>query len=40
MSGMHPRKKKVADTVKYVVTANTSHTSGDLKLGQRNREFG
>ncbi len=35
-----PRKKNVADTVKYVVTANTSQMSGDLKFGHRNREFG
>ena len=28
------------DTVRYVPMANTSHTSGDLKLGQRYRWFG
>ncbi len=39
-SGTDPRKKNTADTVKYVVTANTSHTSGDLKFGHRKREFG
>jgi len=40
MSGTVPRKKKTAETVKYVVTAKTSQISGDLKFGQRNREFG
>ena len=28
-------KKNVAETVRYVEIANTSHTSGDRKFGQR-----
>src|SRR6478735_4693035 len=33
-SGIRPKTRKVAETVKYVEMAKTSHTSGDLKLGQ------
>jgi hypothetical protein len=37
---MRPNTRKVVETVRYVVMAQTSHRSGDLKLGQRNRWFG
>jgi len=40
VSGIRPYTRKVLDTVKYVVIAKTSQSSGDLKLGQRNRWFG
>ena len=40
MSGMRPMNRKVVEIVRYVEMANTSHTSGDLKLGQRSRQFG
>ena len=33
-------KKNTADTVKYVLIANTSHMSGLLKLSQSSRWFG
>jgi hypothetical protein len=31
---MRPTNQKSSDTVKYVLTANTSQSSGLLKLGQ------
>jgi hypothetical protein len=40
MSGMRPMKKKTELTVRYVVTANTSHSSGLRKLGQMWRWLG
>src|SRR5690606_30687729 len=40
MSGMRPMYKNVVEIVRYVEIANTSHTSGDLKLGHNNRQFG
>jgi len=35
MSGMRPTMKNTVLMDRYVEIANTSHTSGDLKLGQR-----
>ncbi len=32
--------RNVADTVRYVRIANTSHTSGLLNCGQMSRQFG
>ena len=39
-SGMRPTNQKSSETVKYVLTANTSHTSGLLKFGQMAIELG
>ena len=35
MSGTRPTMKNTVLMVRYVEIANTSHTSGDLKFGQR-----
>jgi len=40
MSGIRPMKKNTELTVRYVVTANTSHSSGLRKLGHRCRWLG
>jgi hypothetical protein len=40
MSGMRPRRKKREETVKYVVTANTSQTRGERKFGHSIRSLG
>src|SRR5690349_10066957 len=40
MSGTRPTYRNVAETVRYVEIANTSHTSGLLKFGQMSRQFG
>ena len=37
MSGISPTMKNTVEIVRYVEIANTSHTSGDLKFGQRSR---
>src|SRR6476469_3397769 len=34
ISGINPMNRNVAETVRYVSTANTSHTSGLLNCGQ------
>ena len=39
-SGMMPTRKNTLDTVRYVLTANTSHSSGERKLGHRLRWLG
>jgi hypothetical protein len=40
MSGTSPRYQNIADTAKYVLTANTSQSSGERKLVQTARWFG
>ncbi len=40
MSGIIPITKNVALTIRYVLMANTSHTSGDRKFGHSSRWFG
>src|SRR5688500_18385796 len=37
MSGIMPIRKNVADTVRYVEIAKTSHTSGERKFGHSSR---
>jgi hypothetical protein len=39
-SGIRPTYQKSSDTVKYVLTANTSQRSGDLKFGHTFIAFG
>ena len=39
-SGMSPTRKKMLETVRYVLTANTSHSSGERMLVHSCRWFG
>jgi hypothetical protein len=39
-SGIRPTRKKMLEMVRYVFTANTSHSSGERTLVQMPRWFG
>ena len=39
-SGTKPKNQNISETEKYVLTAKTSHTSGERKFTHKARSFG